>query len=87
MQCSLINPRLCSPIAMLLALLASGQSVAGDEAIIRQCKNLQAEISRYDELRRNGGSGPQMDAWKRARSAAQSEFRELGCHYRYHQLR
>ncbi len=76
----------------ILIALASGlctETYAGENSrgrTLEECRRLQVEIVHYEDLRRDGGSGRQMDDWKRARRKKESEFRALGCHYRYHEL-
>ena len=48
---------------------------------LEQCRKLQLNIEKYDELRQQGGSGSQMDAWKRNRRALEKQFRAGGCRY------
>lgn len=71
--------------AVFCSVVLASATVAADDTL-EQCRELQAEMDRYEELRRDGGSAEDMDAWKRARRESQAEFRDLGCHYRHHEL-
>ncbi len=71
--------------AALLSVAAAPASAGDQQQLLRECRKLQAEILRYESLRRDGGNARQMDDWKRQRSDSQRAFRELGCHY-YHYL-
>ena len=55
--------------------------VLAQQESLEECRKLQLKIERYDELRSNGGSGPQMDAWNRSRRALEKQFRTGGCRY------
>ena len=63
-----------------LVVLASPMAVHAKNNL-DQCRKLYAKIEHYDELRRQGGSGAQMDAWKRSRRSLEKQFRSLGCRY------
>ena len=56
-------------------------AIAEQSTIVAQCQKLKSGIGRYDQLRRDGGSGSQMDAWKRERWALEKQYRKLGCRY------
>ncbi|WP_133300639.1 hypothetical protein [Seongchinamella sediminis] len=58
-----------------------GANAFAQQASVEQCQKLRDGIARYDELRRNGGSGSQMDSWKRSRRKLDKQFRKLGCKY------
>ncbi|MFV8817008.1 hypothetical protein [Haliea sp. E17] len=73
-------------LCWLLAGLPASASLAGEDETLRQCRKLQQQMEQYQALRRDGGSGPQMDGWKRQLRRAQAEFRDLGCHYRHREL-
>ena len=53
-------------------------TLAKDSELAR-CQKLQKEIEKYTELRRAGGSGSQMDAWKRARREKEKALRNASC--------
>ncbi len=65
-------------LVFFLPLIFSSGSLAKDPEVAR-CKKLQKEIQKYTELRRSGGSGSQMDAWKRARREKEQAFRDADC--------
>jgi hypothetical protein len=74
---------LCGWILLVFAA-ASGTAGAAPEKAVQQCQKLKDRIEHYDQLRRKGGSGPQMDSWKRTRRDLEKQFRDLGCrHYRW----
>ena len=62
----------------LLAVAASAATAAPDDVVV-ECQALKDKIEHYNQLRRQGGSGAQMDSWKRARRASEKKFRALGC--------
>ena len=64
----LIPALLCTPVA------------GGEEASPAQCQRLKERIEKYTELRRGGGSGSRMAAWKRSRSEAEAAYRDYNCH-------
>ena len=64
----LISALLCVPVA------------GGEEASLEQCQRLKERIGKYSELRRGGGSGAKMAAWKRSRSEAEASYRDYNCH-------
>ena len=66
-------------LVLVTALFCSRASCAG-EASPEQCERLRERIEKYDSLRRGGGSGSQMAAWKRAREAAKKAYRKHRCH-------
>ena len=72
---------------LLFCLLIGGgfqlpaASLAQESTIVAQCQKLKSGIARYDQLRRDGGSGARMDAWKRERRTLEKQYRKLGCKY------
>jgi hypothetical protein len=64
----------------LIPALLAGPFASGGEASPEQCQRLKERIEKYTELRRGGGSGSQMTAWKRARSEAEAAYRDYNCH-------
>ncbi len=73
-------------VFLLAAVFLSGPVIAGEDAELRQCRKLKREIDHYTELRRHGGSGKQMDAWKAARWEREKAFSDLRCSYYGSQL-
>ncbi|MEP5568892.1 MAG: hypothetical protein ABJN62_13715 [Halioglobus sp.] len=71
---------------VLTVLLVSPVTLA-QQMRLEQCRKLQLKIQKYDELRQQGGSGSQMDAWKRNRRALEKQFRTGGCRYYRWQLK
>ena len=74
------SPYACMLLALFLACLTA-VAVAGEsrEVRIERCRDYQQKIELLTELRRRGGSGPQMDAWKRERTAHEDRFRKERC--------
>ncbi len=66
---------------VFLGLIAVSQlnPVAAQETSLEQCQKLKNDIARYSALRRDGGSGAQMDAWKQRRRELEKQFRQLRC--------
>ena len=66
---------------VFLGLIAVSQvnPVAAQEASLERCQKLKNDIVRYSALRRDGGSGAQMDAWKQRRRELEKQFRQLRC--------
>lgn len=71
----------------IFVLVVAASPMAVDaKSNLDQCRKLYAKIQHYDELRRVGGGGAQMDAWKRSRRSLEKQFRSLGCRYYRGQL-
>jgi hypothetical protein len=69
------------PVALsFISALSCFPAAAGREASPEQCRRLEERIEHYTELRRGGGSGSKMAAWKRARSEAEAAYRGYNCH-------
>ena len=68
-----------SSIPLLVSLLISCGAACAGEASPKQCERLEERIEKYTSLRRGGGSGAQMAAWKRARREAQAAYRDGNC--------
>lgn len=49
------------------------------ELSLEKCQKLKDDIERYNQLRRHGGSGKKMDAWKRSRRRSEEAFEKAGC--------
>ncbi|MEH6519151.1 MAG: hypothetical protein V7742_20925 [Halioglobus sp.] len=49
---------------------------------VEECQKLKDKIERYDNQRRAGGSGKQMDAWKRSRRESEQVYSKSDC-WRY----
>jgi hypothetical protein len=62
-------------------LLYGASSWSAPEPALQQCQKLKDKIEGYDQLRRKGGKGAQMDSWKRSRRELEKAFRAQGCHY------
>jgi hypothetical protein len=67
---------------LLLAVIltpAAAAPATGNNATFERCQALQDRIDRYSAQRRRGGSGSQMDEWKRQLRKAEAQFRALNC--------
>jgi len=73
---------LCVPLLLWGALASSAP-----EPALQQCQKLKDKIENYDQLRRKGGKGAQMDSWKRSRRELEKAFRAQGCHYYRRELK
>ena len=62
-----------------LLLVVATAATAAPDSTVKECQALKDKIEHYTQLRRQGGSGAQMDSWKRARRASEKKFRSLGC--------
>lgn len=71
---------------VVVALFSCSAAIA-QQASLEECRKLQLKIEQYDELRSKGGSGAQMDAWKRSRRVLEKQFRTVGCRYYRWQLK
>ena len=72
-------------IAMLLLVFCWPLGVvpaAAQSISLKQCQQYKDQIARYTSLRRNGGSGKQMDAWHRSRRDNEQAYRNHYC-WRY----
>jgi hypothetical protein len=67
-----------SIIAMILSLIFSAATIA-DPMPLDACKRLQSQIESYNDLRRKGGSGSQMESWKKSRKRLEEKFRAGEC--------
>ncbi len=67
--------------AWLVAVVGCGIHIAASAQpeVLRECQKIKDKIDHYNELRRAGGSGAKMDAWKRARRKLEKKFRDAGC--------
>ena len=78
----------CTVFSLLVFTASVFSPVAlTQQTSLEQCRKLQLKIEKYDELRSQGGSGSQMDAWKRSRRALEKQFRAGGCRYYRWELR
>lgn len=70
-----------------LWLFFSSATAVAQAATLKECRQWKDEIEKYDELRSHGGSGSQMDTWKRSRRELEKRFRGGGCRYYRWELR
>jgi hypothetical protein len=61
------------PIIILLLLAIPLPTIAKDP---KPCRGFAAKVERYENLRRQGGSGSQMDRWKKALKKNQELHRD-----------
>ncbi len=66
---------------LVVVASVSCSAAIAQQASLEECRKLQLKIEQYNELRGKGGSGSQMDAWKRSRRALEKQFRTGGCRY------
>ncbi len=75
--------KLLQAILLGLALVAAFMPTTQAQKIsLEDCQKLKNDIARYDSQRRAGGSGSQMDAWKRARRESERAYSKSAC-WRY----
>lgn len=59
----------------------------GQQDTLQQCQRYKDQADRYQELRRQGGRGPEMDEWKKQMRKYEQRFRDGECHKYRNQLR
>ena len=69
-------------LLLILFLPMGAGTVSAQSASLQQCQQYKDQIARYTSLRRNGGSGKQMDAWKRSRRDSEKAYSGHYC-WRY----
>ena len=71
----------CLPAALcvLICTIIVLPDATAQKASVEDCKKLKQRIDQFRELRRKGGPGKQMDAWKRALRESEKAFRAQGC--------
>ncbi len=69
----------------LIALLSA--DVFAQDATLQQCQRYKDQTDRYQQLRRQGGHGEQMDQWKNKMREYQQQYRDGNCHKYRHQLK
>ena len=78
------NPRRIGRVVIALLLAGSGPTDTaagpGVDDDLERCRWLHARIAHYTRLRRAGGSGVQMERWRRARQSHEAEYRQKRCH-------
>ena len=80
--------KLTKAVMLCVPLLVCGSSAgSAPEPALQQCQKLKDKIEEYDQLRRKGGKGAQMDSWKRSRRELEKAFRAQGCHYYRRELK
>ena len=80
--------KLIKAVMLCVPLLVCGAPAgSAPEPALQQCQKLKDKIEEYDQLRRKGGTGAQMDSWKRSRRELEKAFRAQGCHYYRRELK
>ena len=80
------------PLALTLVLCAAGTGIAPTAAALNsdqltRCQKLLDKIHAVTEKRRSGGSGTQMDNWRRQRNQYLEQFSAHNCTRVQHRLR
>ena len=71
-------------ITMAYCLSTVSLTAVADEEKLKQCRSIQAELSRLEALRREGGTAKKMDGWKRRMHDRQDDYSRLYCRqYRF----
>ena len=80
------SPYACIVLALVLAgLTAVAVARESRQEQVERCREYQQKIDQLTELRRRGGRGSQMDAWRRQRIDYEDRFRADNCkRYRRH---
>lgn len=66
------------PLVIGMAMALSFDAHAAPDSL-DACKRMRAQIERYDNLRRHGGSITQMESWKKSRANQEEKFRTARC--------
>jgi hypothetical protein len=69
-------------LLFILCLYMGAGAATAQSVSLQQCQQYKDQIARYTSLRRNGGSGKQMDAWKRSRRDSEKAYSNHYC-WRY----
>ncbi len=72
--------RVYPSLFIIIVAIGSAGAAHGVDGTPEQCRRLEQRIEKYTELRRGGGSGSKMAAWKRARIEAKEAHRSHNCH-------
>jgi hypothetical protein len=63
-----------------LSTTSAGEAEAGRDDALKRCRYLHQQIEKYTDRRRAGGSGAQMERWRKSRQRYESEYRQRRCH-------
>jgi hypothetical protein len=74
-------------VSAIVVLVFSASANGVPDPALQSCQKLKDKIEHYDQLRRKGGKGGQMDSWKRARRDLEKAFRDQQCHYYRRELK
>lgn len=66
-------------LAVLFIALFTAPALLAQQATLKECQRYKDQAERYQELRRQGGSGPQMDEWKNRMRDYELKFRQGDC--------
>jgi hypothetical protein len=69
-------------LATVIAIAFVSPVSQAQKITVEECQRLKDKIERYDNQRRAGGSGKQMDAWKRSRRESERLYSKSDC-WRY----
>lgn len=64
---------------ILILSLASPYSTANEESLVRQCQSIKDNIDRYVKLKRKGGSGSQMNNWRKQINNYKNKYIKQDC--------
>lgn len=64
---------------ILVLSLVSPYSAANDDRLVRQCQLVKDNIDRYVKLKRKGGSGSQMNTWRKKINSYKSQYIKQDC--------
>ncbi len=73
-------------ISLVFLILFSPQLTA-QQATIEQCQRYKDQAENYQQRRRKGGSGPQMDQWKNKMRAYKKQYNDGNCQKFRHKLK
>ena len=74
MKNSILSALLCG-----IAILFLTSPLHAQELSLSECQSIKDDISRYDRLRKKGGSARQMEKWKQSRQELKSRFSKFHC--------
>lgn len=67
-------------IITVLILVVATTTAWAQDTNLKQCQRYKDQADRYQELRRKGGHGEQMDEWKNKMREYQQQYRDGNCH-------
>lgn len=66
-------------IASVFSIAAFSTPVYADKGSLKQCQSLAKQMERIEAKRKKGGSGKQMDAWRKKRHKLSDKYYRLNC--------